>query len=294
MIVFVPHLSAFNLFRNHSSRAVNDSMSSRSAIAARSFLNVLRTIAVIFLVASAGAHAAGVDELDDASARLQYAFYTEDARSLETVLHSIESLEVDGLPGAKEYQLAYGNWKLAQLYAAPDPQNQSKPRASSLAGRAAGECQKHARAAIQQDARMAEAFAIEAICDGMSQGFLRSLGGSGGNCEKNKSLKTALELAPTNPRVQLISALCASTKTDKTTNNVPKWQAVVTAFESAPPAGPGKPDWGHVEALTQLGESYLQRGEAVSARDAFERALVLAPDYREAQRMLETAASRPR
>jgi Tfp pilus assembly protein PilF len=47
-----------------------------------------------------------------------------------------------------------------------------------------------------------------------------------------------------------------------------------------------------VEALTQLGESYLQRGQAVPAREAFERALVLAPDYKEAQRMLEAAASR--
>jgi tetratricopeptide (TPR) repeat protein len=243
------------------------------------------------VVLSVGAHAASVDELDDAAARLQYAFYTEDVHSLENVLLAIETLDIEEPANAKEYQLAYGNWKLAQLYEAPDPQGRSKPRASGLANKAAGECQKHARAAIQQDARMAEAYALDAICDGMSQGFLRSLGG--GNCEKHRSLKTALELAPADPRVQLISALCASNKAEAA-NNVPKWQAVVAAFESAPPVGPGKPDWGHVEALTQLGESYLQRGQAVPAREAFERALVLAPDYREAQRMLEAAASRPR
>ena len=43
-----------------------------------------------------------------------------------------------------------------------------------------------------------------------------------------------------------------------------------------------------------LGESYLQRGDPVAARDALERALVLAPDYRQAHKLLQTAATRPR
>jgi Tfp pilus assembly protein PilF len=49
-----------------------------------------------------------------------------------------------------------------------------------------------------------------------------------------------------------------------------------------------------VEALTTLGETYLQRGDPVAARDALERALVLAPDYRQAQQLLQAAATRPR
>ena len=56
----------------------------------------------------------------------------------------------------------------------------------------------------------------------------------------------------------------------------------------------GKPDWGHAEALTLLGGSYLTSGDPVAARDALERALVIAPDYREAQELLQTAAARPR
>jgi hypothetical protein len=32
----------------------------------------------------------------------------------------------------------------------------------------------------------------------------------------------------------------------------------------------------------------------VAARDVLERALVLAPDYRQAQKLLQTAANRPR
>ena len=73
-----------------------------------------------------------------------------------------------------------------------------------------------------------------------------------------------------------------------------RWRTVVAKFEAAPPSQPGKPDWGHAEALTLLGQSYLKRGEMVAARDVLERALVLAPDYRQAQKLLQTAANRPR
>src|SRR5262245_28584039 len=61
------------------------------------------------------AHAAV--ELDDAAARIQYAFYTADTRGLADVLALIG--EMDGAtaaPAMKEYYLAYGNWKLAQVY----------------------------------------------------------------------------------------------------------------------------------------------------------------------------------
>lgn len=238
--------------------------------------------------------AAGIDELDDAAARLQYAFYSEDLRGLQEVVTLIQGVQIDAPAGAKEYQLAYGEWKLAQLYADPDSQRSPIAHANASAGKAAEQCVKHGRAAIEQDARMAEAYALEAVCSGMPQSFFRLRGLSGGSCEKSKSLKKALELAPSNPRVQLIAAMCASATPSKTSNNVAVWSAVVRAFESAPPSVPGKPDWGHAEALTLLGESHLQRGESVPARDAIERALVLAPDYRQAQRVLEAAASRSR
>lgn len=253
-----------------------------------------RSIVALLLAACSASAAAGTDELDDAAARLQYAFYTADVRGLQDVLTTIESLEIDAPAGAKDYQLAYGQWKLAQLYADKDSQRTPVPHASSLAGKAAEQCVKHARAAIEQDARNAEAYALEAVCSGMPQGFFRLVGSNGGGCEKSKSLKTAAELAPSDPRVQLIQAMCTSAKPGKAGDHVAKWSQVVAVFEAAPPSAPGKPDWGHVEALTLLGESYLQRGDAVAARNAIERALVLAPDYRQAQRVLEAAASRPR
>lgn len=247
------------------------------------------------LLIAATARGETMAEIDDAAARIQYAFYTGDARAIEEVLTLLEGFEVEsGLTAAQSYQLAYGNWKLAQLYM--EPQTEGRPRSSnsnaakSLASKAAQACVRYAKAAIVHDPRMGEVYAIDAVCDGFSTSP-RSSGGSGA-CARSKSLKTALSLDANNPRIRLIEALCATEVTaDPAASD--RWRAVVASFEAAPPSRPGKPDWGHVEALTLLGESCLRRGDTIAARDALERALVLAPDYRQAQTLLQAAATRP-
>jgi Tetratricopeptide repeat len=230
----------------------------------------------------------GVEELDDVAARLQYAFYTADARALEDVLALLDGLDVDvQLVAMKSYYAAYGRWRLAQVYAVALAADRSRSGARAASARAAETCASDAQAAIAEDPRMAEAYALDAICGAFSPSAV------GNPREKTacrtKSLRTATSLARANPRVLLIEALCASEKADPG-----RWRDVVAAFEAAPPRTAGKPDWGHAEALAILGSSYLTSGDPVAARDALERALVIAPDYREAQVLLETAAARPR
>lgn len=236
------------------------------------------------------ASAASVEELDDAAARMQYAFYTGDSQGIETILKNLDELEVENtLTANKAYQLAYGNWKLSQLYLLPQADQRPRPNAKSLAAKAAQACVRYARRAVEQDAGLAEALAIQAACEGHTP--TARTGSSG--CANSKPLRTAAGLAPDNPRIKLIQAICApGTAVDPAA--VDRWRTVVASFEAAPPSRPGKPDWGHVEALTTLGETYLQRGDPVAARDALERALVLAPDYRQAQQLLQAAAARPR
>jgi len=186
----------------------------------------------------------------------------------------------------KEYYGAYGNWKLSQLYAEGQANDKT---ARTSAGKAGQECERQARAAVTRDARMAEAYALEAICAAAGASLI------GGNCARSKSLRTALELAPQNPRVRLIELMCSGgEEANPAATREQKLRALVTAFETAPPSQPGKPDWGQAEALLLLGQSYLQRGDSVAARDTIERALVVAPDYRKAQELLQAAATRPR
>ena len=237
-----------------------------------------------------GASAETVAELDDAAARMQYAFYTGDSQGIETLLKSLEEFQVDdALAASKAYQLAYGNWKLSQLYLLPLSDGRPRLNAMSLAAKAAQACARQARDAVAKDAALVEAMAIEAACEGHSA---TARTGSAG-CANSKPLRTAAGLRPDNPRVKLVQAMCApNTPADPAATE--RWRGVVASFEAAPPSRPGKPDWGHVEALTMLGETYLQRSDPVAARDALERALVLAPDYRQAQQLLQAAAARPR
>lgn len=245
---------------------------------------------LLAMFAAHAASAASVEELDDAAARMQYAFYTADSQGIETILKNLDLIEVENtLAANKSYQLAYGNWKLSQLYLLPQSDQRPRPNAKSLAAKAAQACARHARRAVEQDAGLAEALAIQAACEGHAP--TARTGSSG--CANSKPLRTAAGLAPDNPRIKLMQAICApDTAADPAA--VDRWRTVVASFEAAPPSRPGKPDWGHVEALTMLGETYLQRGDPVAARDALERALVLAPDYRQAQQLLQAAAARPR
>jgi len=242
--------------------------------------NILMMLALSCIpVSQAGADSAS--DLDDAVARVQYAFYTLDARALQEALTLIAPMQSSELPpGMSEYYAAYGNWKLAQIYS-------ERPPTQSQSGKAAQECARHARAARTQDARMAEAYAIEAVCSGLGATLFS------GNCAQ-KPLRTAQELDPRNPRIKLIELQCLQKEEGSSPAYAQKLGDLVDAFESAPPAGPGKPDWGQAEALVMLGRSHLQRGDSLAARDAIERALVIAPDYRQAQELLQTAATRPK
>lgn len=249
----------------------------------------LRRLLLSLLLAAVSASAEETAEFDDAVARLQFAFFTADSRALEEVLGELAEFEANaGLTAAKSYQLAYGNWKLAELLGDPRDQR-ARMSSKTTASKAARSCVQHARDAISKDSRIADIYAIEAVCDTFSPGPTRN--GSSA-CTRSKSMRTALTLGADNPRVQFIQALCTP-EVEGNPAAIDRWRKVVARFEAAPPSQPGKPDWGHAEALLLLGQGYVKRGEMVAARDVLERALVLAPDYREAQKLLQTAANRP-
>jgi hypothetical protein len=233
---------------------------------------------------------ASTAELDDAAARMQYAFFTADTRSLEDVLSLVQRFDAEAASKSmKSYQLAYGYWKLAELYAQDAEEGRSKRDSAGQASKAAEACSEHARAAVKDDPRFAEAYAIQAACEDMPHGFLRLAGLRPGSCARSRELRQALSQAPRNPRVMFIEALCTDDQDEGA--QLARWRKVDEAFAEAEPARPGMPDWGHAEALTLLAEQYLQHRNFVAARDAVERALVIAPDYHVAQTLLETIAS---
>lgn len=251
----------------------------------RTLCGISLSVAVAGLFMSHLSVADGVSDLDDAVARMQYAFFTAESRGVQDALNIVQRVQLPAsMVGMKEYFTAYGQWKLAELHT--DEVAAGRREARGAAAKSAAACIKAAEEAGRLDARFGEPFAIEAICSSLA---------SRDSCAKSRDLRTALELMPNNPRVLLIDAQCAAgaDKPDSAAT-VERLRGVVQAFETAPPSRPGRPDWGQAEALLMLGQAYLQRGDSLAARDVIERALVIAPDYRKARAALEKAATRPR
>jgi tetratricopeptide (TPR) repeat protein len=254
-----------------------------------SFTLLLACVAAGFAVADPLA------DLDDMQTRAQYAFYTADERTLTAIVESIESMEVPSpLASTRLYAAAYARWKLAQLYAGEAGGAAVRTRRNE-AIKAAQACQAHVAAALSLDSKMSESYVLDTACAMiLNEQRVNGNGKAQPTCARSKSLRSALDRAPQNPRALLIEALCLSrTQTTSSTAAFDRLRDVVAAFEAAPASRPGVPDWGHAEALVLLGESYLQRGESHAARDAIEKALVLAPDYRHARELLDKADTRP-
>lgn len=239
------------------------------------------------------AYALSNEELEDAQARAEYAFYTSDTRSLEEVLQMLERLETDEpLIVWRHYYAAFAYWKLAQLYA--EQAARGAKGARGKADRAGDACTEHADQAMRRDGRFFEAQALKAACSRF--GLAARVGdlASAAGCSRNKWLRAALAAEPKNPRIRLIDAWCASDSAGSASRvRFEKARAAVSAFDASPVNAPGAPSWGEPEALTLLAQIQLQRGEARAARDLLEHALAIAPDYRKAQELLG-GLSRPR
>ena len=244
---------------------------------------------LVAMVAFAAANPAAADslsELDDAVARIQYGFYTADIRAIEAAIALIERLELPATRrGFKEYHLAYGQWKLAELQSATAEAGQRNARSNAV--KAAKLCEAAADFAIRSNAHAAESHAIGAICGELAS---RTANVLARGCANDKGLRAAREIDPHNVRVRLIEAQCQRAHAKTAAALTSKLEQLVRDFDSSPSRSPGAPDWGHPEALLLLGQLQLEQGNSMAARDTLERALVLAPDYEGARQALQQAA----
>jgi len=239
------------------------------------------------------------EELRDLAARVQFNAYAADVRALRADIAALSQLDVaDELLATRQYFAGYGQWKLAETLLEKD---------RSGARRAAEQCQlaldplveaqtprSNTMPRAQRDrwfVRRAEALAILAGCK-WSAAEASLLPGSNmlGSMKVDSTMEEAATIAPNNPRVKFVDAMLALRRASSKNERADaerKLIAITEIFDSLPPSEPGAPDWGYAEALAYLGQSYLATGNRVGARNALERALVLAPDYRWARELLK-------
>lgn len=218
------------------------------------------------------------EDLNDLAGRIEYAYYAADGRSLQQSLDALAHLseEATNRDLANSY-LNYGRWKLAQLLAGAD---------SERAQQAAEDC-ADSKTKTKQPAALAVHHALVAACLEML-GELRPLRRVLYRSHRDAELTEAKQTRFVIAQVQFIAAWIAIRKNDTANADAALKQALTQFDQAETAAGSSESGWGHAEACYLLGKSESARGNLLAARNALEQALVLAPDYRDAQQLLRS------
>jgi tetratricopeptide (TPR) repeat protein len=233
-------------------------------------------------LAITAAGAQSEDNWRDIESRIQYGYYTEDAAALRHLPELIDAGDPrDKLRGYYGGLLA---WRLASLVAR-NPGSVPGSSAPALAQR----CVRALDETLELQAEFADAlvlrFACRAIPYGTGGGYASTSGQRG-----RRDLERAQQLAAHNPRVLLIDAMgeyeLASGKSGNRERALAKLRLAVAAFEAERGGAEQQPGWGAAEAWQLLGRELLDRGDPVGARDALEHALLIAPEFVPARRLM--------
>lgn len=226
----------------------------------------------VVLLAAPLASAADMAWLD-VEGRIQYGFYTEDARALGDLAEQLSRGE--GAEPLQYYYAGLANYRLAELLAGRDKEH---------ARAAADRCVETLDAALKSETNFAAGFALQSACLRMKGALSawKPLAGS----KSAGQMERAVKLAPRDPRVLLISAMNRYEDGKLDEQSLSALVKAIAAFETERQGMDRTPGWGAAEAYVYLGRGYLERGDVLKARDALERALLIAPDYALAKRLL--------
>jgi len=128
----------------------------------------------------------------------------------------------------------------------------------------------------------AEAHALLSGCYGMKASGGMFAGIKYGP-KSNKQMDKALELAPDNPRVLMLDGtgllFTPSMFGGDTGKALTRFREAAEQFENFTPEDPTMPRWGRVEVYAWLGQAYEEEGQYEQAKQAYEKALEIDPEY---------------
>jgi tetratricopeptide (TPR) repeat protein len=231
------------------------------------------------LVSSPGA--AQELDLDDLESRTEYAWFTEDANSLRNLIRAAKGqLSKDSESLLAHYELGLANYRLGVLLM------QKSPAESATALSA---CADELDEVTEADEQFAEAYALQGACYA-SLADLQALKAMAYAPLSSARKEKAMKLAPQNPRVVLLAGLADQALPRALGGDKARAQKqfarAVQLFEEVGPQEPGGPRWGAADAYLHLGRVLIEAGDTLGARNALERALIIAPEFAAARREL--------
>jgi hypothetical protein len=217
----------------------------------------------------------------DIESRIQYGYYTEDAAALRNLAEPIAAARAsDKMRGYYAGLLA---WRQALLVAHGTVA--IRDTTSQLAQR----CVSEVDSALAVQADFAEALALRSACLAAP---LEASGARGRltGYRARKDLDKARQLAARNPRVMLVDAMSDYELSPAAGGNkeraLPKLRQAVAAFEAERADTDRLPGWGAAEAWWLLARDLMDHGDPIGARDALEHALLIAPEFAQARRLM--------
>jgi hypothetical protein len=235
---------------------------------------------LIFVGFSAHAQLGG-----DLQAQILYAFQAEDVNELMSVIQTLTTqIQAGGTDPALRYHLAHADYRLGLLSA---DARRAEP--------AFGGCIDQLKALLDQEADSAEALALQSACY-VSLSRFKKLESVLLRSRAEDRLHLAYKLAPRNPRVAYFTALDEMTRAKpgsaESGQAYAQLQLAVQLFEQTSATRIDVPGWGHAEAYLELGKQLQARGDVLGARNWLEKSLIVAPDFKAAQRQLATLVRR--
>lgn len=241
--------------------------------------------ALLTLSTTLCAHAQELDNAD-LEGRIEYAYFTADANALRNLLGSMQSsLAKEGGDFLAQYQRGFAQYRLGLVLAAGnDPK-----AADAFAG-----CLDALARALDANKQFAEAYALQSACY-TSIAALKSWKLVVDLPLSASRLDKALKLAPKNPRVVLIDALNDYERPRALGGDrqqaCTKFKRAAQLFDASPQAKAEPPSWGAADAYLYVGRCLNDSGDVLGARNALERALIIAPDFAAARLELQRAVA---
>jgi tetratricopeptide (TPR) repeat protein len=244
---------------------------------------MFRVASVIFMALTFAAAPGIAQEGGDLQAQILYAYDAEDTNLLANLVQTLNTqVKAGGADAAVRYHLAHAQYRFGLL---------AGERRAHDADRAFADCIEQLKQVLEQDVKSVEALALQSACYANLAKY-RRLEAVLLRSRAEDRLRTALALAPRNPRVLYLSAMegLARSKPGTAENQraFEQLQLAAQLFDQSSATRIDVPGWGHAEAYLALGRQLQSRGDLLGARNWIEKSLIVAPDFKAAQRQMAT------
>lgn len=216
--------------------------------------------------------------LADLAGRIEYAFYAQNSRDLQTAVQGMSQLKEAESAVLRLSWLNYGRWKLAEVLTTTQP-----AQAEQIAEQCANENWPDK---LQADTQ-AISLALRAACNELLA-ELRPLRRVLYHRDRDRQIEQAVQLGGGVAQVMLVSAWLALRADDVNTAYARLRQGAMLYDEQEGSGRQRDDNWGQAELQYLLGKVDIQRRDMLAARNDLERALVIAGDYRDAAELLKT------